>query len=161
MIIVCKDLKVENDPQGRLIDDYRYFIYLTNDWDMPTEEVVFSANRRCNQENTTIEQGKNGVRCFRAPLDSLVSNWSYMVMTSLAWNLKAWWALLLPVSPRWREKHEEEKSMVLRMEFKRFVNSFVQIPCQLVRTGGQLVFRLLAWNPHLDIFCRLLTELGH
>lgn len=161
MIIVCKDLKVENDPQGRLIDDYRYFIYLTNDWDMPTEEVVFSANRRCNQENTTIEQGKNGVRCFRAPLDSLVSNWSYMVMTSLAWNLKAWWALLLPVSPRWREKHQEEKSMVLRMEFKRFVNSFVQIPCQLVRTGGQLVFRLLAWNPHLDIFCRLLTELGH
>lgn len=161
MIIVCKDLKVANDPQGRLIDDYRYFIYLTNDWEMPAEKVVYSANGRCHQENAPIEQGKNGVRCFRAPLDNLVSNWAYMVMTSLAWNLKAWWALMLPVTPRWREKHEAEKSMVLKMEFKRFMNSFIQIPCQLVRTGRQLVFRLLAWNPHLDIFRRLLTERGH
>ena len=28
-----------------------------------------------------------------APVDTLVSNWAYMVMTALAWNLKAWWAL--------------------------------------------------------------------
>jgi hypothetical protein len=159
MVVVCKDLKVENDPQGRLINDYRYFIYLTNDWDLPAEQVVFSANQRCNQENTTIEQGKNGVRCFRAPLDNLVSNWAYMVMTSLAWNLKAWWALLLPESHRWREKHQAEKQLVLKMEFKRFVNSFIQVPCQLARTGRRLVFRLLAWNPHLHIFRRLLQAL--
>lgn len=107
----------------------------------------------------TIEQGKKGVRCFRAPLDNLVSNWAYMVMTSLAWNPKAWWALMLPESPRWRDKHQAEKQLVLKMEFKRFVNSFIQVPCQLVRTGRRLVFRLLAWNPHLHIFQRLLQAL--
>ena len=141
-----------------MFEDYRYFLYLTNDWDTPAEQIVFSANDRCHQENI-IEQGKNGVRCFRAPLDNLVSNWAYMVMTALAWNLKAWWALTLPETPRWREKHKQEKRLVLRMEFKRFVNSFVQIPCQLVRSGGRLVFRLLAWNPYLPIFRRLLQAL--
>lgn len=159
MVVVCKDLEIENDPQGRLLRDYCYFIYLTNDWESSAEQIVFSANERCNQENTTIQQGKNGVRCFRAPLDNLVSNWAYMVMTALAWNLKAWWALMLPEHPRWRDKHRHEKQLVLRMEFKRFVNSFVQIPCQLVRTGRCLVFRLLAWNPYLPVFRRLLQAL--
>ena len=31
-----------------------------------------------------------------APLNTLESNWAYMVMTALAWNLKAWSALCLP-----------------------------------------------------------------
>lgn len=158
VIVLCKDLRIENDPQAVLFEDYRYFFYITNDWDMPIEQVVFSANGRCNQENV-IEQGKNGVRCLRAPLDNLESNWAYMVMTALAWNLKAWWALMLPENPRWREKHQAEKRLVLRMEFKRFVNAFVQIPCQLVRSGRRLIFRLLAWNPYLPIFRRLLQAL--
>ena len=158
LIVVCKDLQIENDPQGVLFEDYRYFLYLTNDWDLPAEQIVLSANGRCHQENI-IEQGKNGVRCFHAPLDNLMSNWAYMVMTALAWNLKAWWALTLPETPRWREKHKQEKQLVLRMEFKRFVNSFVQIPCQLIRTGRRLVFRILAWNRYLPIFRRLLQAL--
>ena len=29
---------------------------------------------------------------------------------SLAWTLKAWFALLLPTSPRWRDKHEAERA---------------------------------------------------
>lgn len=158
LIVLRKDLTVENDPQGTLFDDYRYFLYITNDWLAPAEEIVFSAHGRCNQENL-IEQGKNGPRYLRAPLDNLQSNWAYMVMTALAWNLKAWWALLLPEHPRWREKHQREKQLVLRMEFKRFLNSFMQIPCQLVRTGRRLVFRLLAWNPYMPIFRRLLVAL--
>ena len=71
-------------------------------------------------------------------MDTLESNGAYMVMTALAWNLKAWWALMLPESPgRWQERHREEKRRVLRMEFKTFVNAFVTIPCQVVRTGRQ------------------------
>jgi hypothetical protein len=158
LIVLRKDLTIENDPQGTLFDDYCYFLYITNDWDTPAEQIVFSANGRCNQENL-IEQGKNGPRYLRAPLDNLESNWAYMVTTALAWNLKAWWALLLPEHPRWREKHRQEKQLVLRMEFKRFLNAFIQIPCQLVRTGRRLVFRLLAWNPYLPIFRRLLSAL--
>lgn len=131
LIVLRKDLTVENDPQGTLFDDYRYFLYITNDGDTPAEQIVFSANGRCNQENL-IEQGKNGPRYLRAPLDNLLSNWAYMVRTALAWNLKAWGALMLPEHPRWREKHRREKQRVLRMEFKLFLNSFIQVPCQLV-----------------------------
>ena len=93
------------------------------------------ANDRCDQENL-LAQLNGGVRALRAPVDNLVSNWAYMVMTALAWNLKAWWALPLPEQPgRWQEKHRAEKRWVLRMEFKTFVNAFVRLPCQIVRDG--------------------------
>ena len=65
----------------------------------PGEQIVSLANGRCNQENV-IEQLKNGVNAMRMPVDDLLSNWAYMVMTSLAWNLKAWFGLLLPNSQR-------------------------------------------------------------
>ena len=83
-----------------------------------------------------------------------------MVMTALAWTLKAWWALMLPETPgRWQERHRAEKQRVLRMEFKTFVNAFVTIPCQVIRTGGRLVLRVLGWNPHLMTFFRLVSRL--
>ena len=59
---------------------------------MPADEVVFSANERCDQENL-IAQLKSGVHALTTPVDDLVSNWAYMVMASLAWSLKAWSAL--------------------------------------------------------------------
>ena len=93
------------------------------------------------------------------PVDNLVSNWAYMVMASVAWSLKAWFALMLPVNGRWKEKHEDEKSDVLRMEFKKFLNAFIRIPAQLVKTGRRIVFRLLAWNPHQHIFLRAVEAL--
>ena len=45
------------------------------------------------------------------------------------------------------------------MEFKTFVNAFVRLPCQRVRTGRRWVYRLLGWNPHLPIFFRLIERL--
>jgi hypothetical protein len=57
-----------------------------------------------------------------------------MVMTALAWNLKAWWALTLPEEPgRWQGRHRREKAWALRLEFKTFVAAFVRVPCQVVR----------------------------
>ena len=54
----------------------------------------------------------------------------------------------LPVSRgRWAERHRRQKHDVLRMEFKRFVNAFVRLPCQIVCSGGKIVYRLLSWNP--------------
>lgn len=83
-----------------------------------------------------------------------------MVMTALAWTLKAWWALMLPVSPgRWQVQHQNEKHRVLRLEFKAFVNAFVTIPCQVLRTGRRLVLRVLGWNPYLMTFFRLVSRL--
>ena len=94
-----------------------------------------------------------------APVDNLHSNWAYMVMTALAWNLKAWWALWLPETGRWREKHQAEKHRVLRMEFRTFLNAFIKIPCQIVRSGRNLIYRVLSYNPHLPVFFRLCTAL--
>jgi hypothetical protein len=158
MVVVRKNLSVEKGERV-LFDDVRYFFYLTNDWVSEAAEVVFCANGRCDQENL-LAQLSGGVRALRAPVDNLTSNWAYMVMTALAWDLKAWWALLLPEEPgRWQERHRAQKRWVLRLEFKTFVNAFVRIPCQLVRTGRRLLYRLLAWNPHLPIFFRLVDRL--
>ena len=85
-----------------LFEEIRYFFYITNRGDYTPEEIVSLANGRCHQENV-IEQLKNGVNAMRMPVDDLLSNWAYMVMTSLAWNLKAWFGLLLPNGRRGAE----------------------------------------------------------
>jgi hypothetical protein len=45
------------------------------------------------------------------------------------------------------------------MEFKRLVHAFIRVPCQLVRTGRRLVYRLLSWNPWQHVFFRALALL--
>lgn len=152
VVVVRKNLSVEKGEQV-LFDEVRYFFYITNDRQMSASEVVFCANDRCNQENL-IAQLKNGVRAMQAPVDSLISNWAYMVMASLAWTLKAWFALSLPETGRWAEKHRAQKRRVLRMEFKTFLNAIINVPCQIVRAGRRIVYRLLAWNPWQEVFLR-------
>jgi hypothetical protein len=120
--------------------------------------VVFEANERCDQENL-IAQLAGGVRALSAPVDNLYSNWAYMVMTALAWNLKAWFALWLPEQGRWREKHRQEKRRVLRMEFRTFLGAFIKLPCHIVRAGRRLVYRVLAYRPYLPVFFRLCAAL--
>jgi len=159
VVVVRKNLSVEKGEQV-LFDDVRYFFYLTNDRTTEASEVVFLANDRCNQEKL-IEQLKNGVRALQMPVDNLVSNWAYMVMASLAWTLKAWFGLLLPEGGRWKGRYRREKQAVLTMEFKRFVNAFVRVPCQVVRTGRRLVYRLLSWNPWQQVFLRGVDGLRH
>jgi hypothetical protein len=157
MVVVKKNISIEKGEK-RLFDEVRYFFYITNDYELSAADVVFQANDRCNQENV-IAQLSGGVRALQAPVDSLVSNWAYMVMTALAWNLKAWWALTLPEGGRWQKQHRTDKSWVLGLEFKTFRHAFIDLPCQIIRTGRRLVYRLLAWNPHLPIFFRLVDRL--
>jgi Transposase DDE domain group 1 len=152
-IVVRKNLSVERGEHV-LFDDVRYFFYVTNDHDMPAKQVVRNANQRCNQENV-IAQLKGGVRALHAPVNTLNANWAYMVMASLAWTLKAWMALSLPIAPRWQAKHRAERSAWLRMEFRTFVNAVINIPAQVLTTGRRLVLRLLAWRPQLPAFLRL------
>jgi hypothetical protein len=145
-LIICRktiDVEVGGD---KLWDEYRYFFYITNDRVTPARELVLQANGRCDQENL-IEQLKNGVSAMKLPVNNLTSNWAYMVMASLAWSLKAWWGLMLPVEKgRWSERHEGEKRDVVRMEFKRFVESVIRLPCQIINSGRRLVYRLLSYN---------------
>jgi len=158
MVVVRKNISVEKGEK-LLFDRIVYFFYITNDWSSTAADIVFSANDRCDQENL-LAHLHGQVRALRAPLDTLESNWAYMVMTAMAWDMKAWWALQLPEEPgRWQEKHREEKRWVLRMEFKTFVQAFVRLPCQIIRTAKKLVYRLLSWNPYQTIFFRLVSVL--
>ena len=157
VVVVRKNISVEQGAQ-RLFDDIRYFFYLTNDRKTSAAEIVFLANERCNQENL-LEQLKNGVQAMRMPVDNLESNGAYMVMASLAWTLKAWFALLLPEEGRWAARHAHEKRDVLRMEFRTFLNAFMRVPAQVVRTGRRVIFRLLSWNPWQHVFLRGVDQL--
>lgn len=144
VVVLRKSLSVE-EGQIRLFDDVRYFFYITNISHLSAAEVVRFCNERCNQENL-IEQLKNGLKALRMPVDSLVSNWSYMVMASLAWTLKAWFALLVR-----KRKHRDQ---LLCMEFRRFLNALVRIPVQIITAGRRIVYRILGYNQWVYIFLK-------
>jgi DDE family transposase len=157
-IVVLRKLIDEERGQRCIGSDFRYFFYVTNDRKLTQAEVIAEANGRCNQENL-IEQLKNGVRALHAPLNTLEANWAYMVIVSLAWSIKAWAALLLPVSGRWRERHQAEQDRMLRMDFRTFLQAFILIPAQILMHGRQLIIRLLAWRPTVPTLFRLLDAL--
>lgn len=138
--------------------EVRYFFYITNDWDLTPHQIVDEARKRCNQENL-IAQLKSGVRALHAPVNTLVANWAYMVMASLAWSVKAWVALLLPISPRWAARHRDERERILRMEFRTFIAAFVHVAAQIILTGRRIIYRLLAWNSWQPTFFRLLDAI--
>jgi len=157
VVALRKDLSVE---RGELVlfQEYRWFFYISNDREMTADEVVAEARGRCDQENLNA-QLKGGVRALHAPVNTLNANWAYMTMAALAWSLKAWCALLLPVSPRWQADHDEQRRRLLGMEFRTFLQAFIEIPCQVVKGARQVRWRVLAWNPWLGAFFRLLDAL--
>ncbi len=157
LVVLRKNITVERGETA-LFDEIRYFFYITNDRDKTAAEIVFLANDRCDQENL-IGELKSGVRALHAPVNSLHANWAYMVMASLALTIKAWMALWLPVEPRWRAKHLAERTTWLRMEFRTFLNTVIEVPAQIVLSGRRRIWRLLAWRPQLPVLFRLLHAL--
>jgi hypothetical protein len=151
IVVVRKNISVERGDNA-LIPEIRYFFYITNDHLRPAAEIVAFANGRCDQENG-IEQLKNGVRALRMPTGDLLSNWAYMIIAALAWNLKCWFGLLMP--------DKTTGATVVRMEFRRFLYTFMQLPCQILRTGRRVVYRLLSYNDHLRAFFQTFTLLRH
>ena len=91
-----------------------------------------------------IEQLKNGVNAMRMPVNDLLSNWAYMVMAALAWNLKSWYGLIVPNRERGLE--------LVKAEFRRFLNAIMLIPCQVVRTARRIIYRVLGYNGWLSDF---------
>jgi hypothetical protein len=124
-----------------LFDEIRYFFYITTRTDLSAAEVVACANERCDQENV-IEQLKNGVNALRLPVYDLVSNWAYMVMAALAWNIKSWFAMMLHL--------KKDRDTYIRMEFRRFMNHFMLLPCRVMRRARSIVVRILGYQPTLD-----------
>ena len=141
VIILRKNISVKQGEKV-LLDEVKYFFYITNRPDKE-EKIVGLANGRCDQENV-IEQLKNGVNAMRMPVRDLVSNWAYMVIATLAWNLKSWYGLLTPNRERGME--------LVKMEFRRFLNAIMLIPCQIVRTSRRVIYRILGYNSWLTDF---------
>ena len=144
LVILRKNLTVEKGERW-LFDEWLYFFYITNDVSFSSEEVVWQANERCDQENL-IEQLKNGVGALRVPVYDLDSNWAYMVIASLAWSLKAWFGMTLP--------RQVDREDIVRMEFKRFVHAVVLVPCQVLRQSRRVVLRLLAYTSRVRLLFR-------
>ena len=144
IVVLRKNLTVEKGDLA-LFDDIRYFFYITNDRLMTPQQVVCFSNERCDHEND-IEQLKNGVNAMRMPVADLVSNWAYMVIAALAWNLKAWYGLLTP--------NKVLGYQIIRMEFKRFINTFIRIPGLIIKTGRRIVYRLVGYNTYMKDFFR-------
>ena len=130
----------------------------SNDQTMTADEVVDQARQRCDQENLHA-QLKSDIRALHAPVNTLNANWAYMTMAALAWSLKAWCALLLPVSLRWADKHNAERERLLKMEFRTFRQAFIALPCQIVKGARIIRWRILSWNPWLGVFFRLVAAL--
>ena len=149
IIVLRKDLVLEKGGH-KVEDQVRYFFYITNEETWSAAEVVYFANDRCNQENL-IEQLKNGVQALRLPVNTLEANGAYMVIAALAWTLKAWLALIQP--------RPEHRHRLLTMEFKKFLGELVLLPCQIVRAGHRLIFRLLQWNPWVAVIFRTVEVL--
>jgi hypothetical protein len=136
LVMLRKNLSIEKGEQV-LFDDIRYFFYITTRWDLSLAEVVDLANGRCDQENV-IEQLKNGVNAMRMPVDNLLSNWAYMVMAALAWNIKAWFALTV--------RRRERCKQLLNMEFRKFLKNLIWLPTQILKHGRRTVYRILNHN---------------
>ena len=94
---------------------------------------------------------KNGVNAFKAPLREFNANWSYMVMASLAWNLKAWFGMLM--------SDTEAGTMVIKMEARTFYNNFLAIPAQIIRSARKTIYRFQGWGIHLKRLLKAWDEL--
>jgi hypothetical protein len=140
-VVVLRKNVSKMKGENALIDEVRYLFYITTRYDLSAEEVIRCANQRCDQENI-IEELKNGVNALRVPVYDLVSNWAYMVMASLAWNIKSWFAMMMHL------RHDRQR--YIAMEFRRFIRSIILIPCRVVRRARSVTIRLIGYQPSLD-----------
>ncbi|WP_420633989.1 IS1380 family transposase [Candidatus Palauibacter sp.] len=140
MVVVRKNIS-RMKGELTLVEEIRYFFYITTRRDPGAAEVVRLANARSDQENV-IEQLKNGVNALRVPVYDLVSNWAYMVMAALAWNLKSFLAMMMHL--------KADRRRYVAMEFRRFVREMILVPCQVIRRARQTTLRIIGWQPTTD-----------
>jgi hypothetical protein len=124
-----------------LLDEVRYFFYITTYTDLTAEEIVTLANERCDQDNV-IGDLKSGIGALRVPLYDLNSNWAYMVIAAVAWNVKSWFAMMM--------HHKADRRAYIRMEFRRFFHRLILIPAMVIRQARGIIVRLIGYTPGLD-----------
>lgn len=144
VVVVRKNISRMKGEQA-LVDEIRYFFYFTTytaDTHTPAQ-IVELANDRCDQENIH-GQLKSGINALHAPVDDLHSNWAYMLIAALAWNIKSWHAMMM------HRKHD--RHAFIRMEFKRFLDTVIRIPAMVCVRARAIVVRLVAYTVNVDRF---------
>ena len=133
------------------------------------------ANDRCDQPvlsgvegENLIGQMKNGVKAMRMPVGDLVSNWAYMVIASLAWTLKAWFALTLPGGKGAVAQAAPGAEAGAAVDGVQAVHELPdppglslpkRVPCQIATTGRRVVYRLLSCNAWTGVLLRAAERL--
>jgi hypothetical protein len=142
VVVVRKNISRMRGEQA-LIDEVRYFFYVTTypATTHTTAQIVELANERCDQENIH-GQLKSGLNALHAPVDDLHSNWAYMLIAALAWNIKSWHAMMM-------HRHHDRRAFI-RMEFKRFLDTVIRIPAIVIVRARTIVVRLVAYTVNLD-----------
>lgn len=144
IVVVRKNIS-RSKGEHPLIDEIRYFFYFTTysaDTHTPAQ-IVALANGRCDQENI-VGQLKSGINALHAPVDDLHSNWAYMLIAALAWNIKSWHAMMM--------HRKAERAAFIGMEFKRFLDTIIRIPAMVIIRARTIIVRLLAYTINLDRF---------
>ncbi|MDY6935698.1 MAG: transposase [Spirochaetota bacterium] len=136
-VIVLKKIVNVTKGQQLLFEDCRYMFYITNIYDKSAKNLLHFIHGRCDHENK-IKQLSNGIHALKMPAAEFKANWAYMVICSLAWNLKSWMGLLIP------DCVQENK--IINCEFKSFQNKLINIPCQILNTGRKIIYRFLNYN---------------
>ena len=151
VVVVRKEIEITKGQQ-HLFDGTPYLFYISNSprREKSARQVVFAANDRCDQENTISQLKACGA--LTAPLDNLLSNWAYMTIASLAWSLKIWSGLMIRPcgSRKAREAQSGIKRRVIRMDFKTFCQTLIQVPAQIIRQARRLVYRLLSYRESME-----------
>ena len=146
-VIALKKIVDVTKGQQLLFEDCRYLFYITNIYDMSAANLLHFIHGRCNHENK-IEQLSNGIHALKMPAAEFTANWAYMVISSLAWNLKSWMGLLMPDGV--------QGNKIINCEFKSFQNKMINIPCQIIKSGRKIIYRFLNYNSCiknlLDVF---------
>lgn len=162
MIVLRKTIRMM-EGQTFLFHEPKYFFFITNlsKRAMSAARVVSESNSRCDQENI-FAQGKQ-MGALSAPLHDLTSNWAYMVIAMLAWNLKCWLSLSLKLAGNAtaREGRQEQKKRLLRIDFSTFLQKLIQVPAQILTQGRRLICRLLSWTPATELMFLLHESVSH
>jgi hypothetical protein len=137
----------ETQGQQVLWEGYRYRFMITDERRWSAEEVVRFGYGRCDIEND-IEQMENGLTAMRMPTGELLANGAFLMMGQIAWNLKAWAALL--VLP-------EETG---RWEWKRFRHAFVYIGAKVIRQARRVVAKMSAAHRYAGDVLRALGRVA-
>ena len=125
---------------------YKYHVVVTNDGEMNPGDCMRFATGRCNVENR-LKEMVHGLSIHRLPGKFFMSNWAYLLMVVLAYNLGIWMC-----SYALSERHG-------KISFKTLRYRFLHVAGRLCNSGRQFWLALKKNYLYLQDFIEALTRI--